>query len=234
MRDHHSSHIFPHQVASLLEQLEAPNKSVNESAPQSIDMPTPQDIDILLNRITVLENKAAEQQKILKDSTIEHQHILQIPQKLIVIELLRSVLEGLIPIETLKTFLHKISEPWALSLLATLDPIKNTITYPQLEALLVPPPLSFDSLSIWERIKTKLQSLVRIRKLDEHGAYKLKPIESIQKSLEVHDIQQALKFFEMLTPQENAQLSSWKILAQERLTLENSLKNLLLELTESP
>ena len=148
------------------------------------------------------------------------------------IEILRAVLEGLIPLETLKIFLHKIPEPWAHSLLTTLTPIKSTITYPQLEDLLVlPPPVP---LSTWERMKATLKSLIRIRKLDEKGTYKLESIENIQKALKEHDIQRALKFFAMLTPQEKAQLSSWRVLAQERLTLEDSLKNLLIEFTESP
>ena len=225
IRDHHkSSKVFSQQIAPLLGQLETLSPPVNEVVSQ--------DIDVLLNRVKALESQTIEQQKILKDNTIEHQQILQIPQKLIVIEVLRSILEGLIPLETLKIYLHKISEPWTHSLLTTLAPIKSTITYPQLEELLIlPPPLP---LSIWERMKATLKSLIHIRKLDEKGAYKLKSIENLQKSLEEHDIQKALKFFETLTPQEKAQLSSWKILAQERLTLESSLKNLLLELTESP
>ncbi|MBP6951525.1 MAG: hypothetical protein KBC28_04835 [Alphaproteobacteria bacterium] len=225
MKDYHSSSkAFSQKVAPLLGQLETSNTPVNESIPE--------DINVLLNRVKALESQTIEQKKILKDNTIEHQQILQIPQRLIVIEILRSVLEGLIPLETLKIFLHKISEPWAHSLLTTLTPIKSTITYPQLEDLLVlPPPVP---LSTWERMKATLKSLIRIRKLDEKGTYKLESIENIQKALKEHDIQRALKFFAMLTPQEKAQLSSWKVLAQERLMLEDSLKNLLLEFTESP
>jgi hypothetical protein len=225
MRDHNSSNFFSRKTTPLLEQLEAPRKPISEPAPQGEA--------ILVNRVAALETKATEQQKILKDNTIDHQQILQIPQKLIAVEILRAVLEGLVPLEILKTFLQEISEPWAHSLLATLALIKSTITYPQLvkELLVLPPP---HPLSIWERVKATIKSFVRIRKLDEKGAYKLKPIENIQKSLEEHEIQKALELFELLSPQDKALLSSWKVLAQKRQALENSIKNILLELAESP
>jgi hypothetical protein len=172
---------------------------------------------LLSDRPTALENRINQQQQIL----------LTFP-KLVAIELLRAVLKGWIPLKAFKTFLQKNPDPWAQDLLTTLALVKESKTYPQLEALLVLPPSQ--PLSTWKRIKRKIKSLVQIRKLDEKSDHQLGQIEGIQKALHDHDIQKSLESFEELSPQEKAQLSSWKDLAQDRFKLEKMLKKLILEL----
>jgi len=178
-----------------------------------------EELKLLSDRLTALENRMNQQQQILLT-----------PPKLVAIELLRAVLKGWVPLETLKTYLQKNPDPWAQGLSGTLVPINESKTYPQLEALLTLSPVELPSM--WERIKRKIKSLVHIRKLDEKGDYQGGQIEDVQKALHDHDVQKALENFEKLPSEEKAQLSTWKGVAQDRLTLEIMMKKLILELTE--
>ncbi len=181
--------------------------------------PPQEELKLFSDRLTALENRMNQQQEILLT-----------PPKLVVVEVLRAILEGWIPVETLTVFLQRNSAPWAQGLLVTLNPIKESKTYSQLEALLSVS--SSQPLSLWERVKRKIKSLIRIRKLDAKGDYQGARIEDVQKALSDHDIAKAMDFFEKLSPQEKTELSSWKILAQNRLTLEIIIKKLIIELTE--
>ncbi|HUX78149.1 MAG TPA: hypothetical protein VMW10_00145 [Alphaproteobacteria bacterium] len=175
------------------------------------------EIKLFSERLAVLEKKMNQQQQILTT-----------PPKLVALELLRAILEGSIPVETLKTFLQKNPEPWSQELLTTLNPIQQSMTYPQLKALLNQSP--GQSLSTWERIKKKIKSIIRIRKLNKKGEYEQGDVEDIIKALKAHDLQKALKSYEKLSPEEKAQLSSWKALAQDRIALELMIKKIILEL----
>ncbi|MBS0272375.1 MAG: hypothetical protein JSR85_06980 [Proteobacteria bacterium] len=176
-------------------------------------------LNVLADRLTALESK------------VNQQLLVQTPQKLITVELFRSTLEGWIPLDNLKTFLQKNPEPWAQGLLAALTPVKECKTYPQLKALLIIPPSQ--SLSTWDKIKRKIKSLIRIRKLDDQGNYQYGHIEDVQNALKENNIQQALDLFEKLLPEEKGSLSSWKEMAQNRLALEMLMKKFLIELSES-
>lgn len=181
--------------------------------------PPQEELKTLADRLVILESK------------INQQLLAQTSQKLITIELFRSTLEGWVSLDNFKIFLQKNPEPWAQGLLTALAPVKECKTYPQLKALLVLPPSQ--ALSTWDKIKRKMKALIRIRKLDNTGSYQYSHIEDVQKVLEEHDIQQALDLFERLLPEEKNNLSSWKEVAQNRLTLETLMKKFLTELSES-
>jgi hypothetical protein len=170
------------------------------------------------NRFSTLEKKVIQQEQ-----------VAIIPLKLITVELLKGVLEGLIPLEQTKAFLQKNPDPWAKTFVTPLLPLKECKTYTQLEILLVSPPPPV-AQTIWRRFLNIVTSLIQIRKLDGNGQYILGQLEDIRKELRAHDIQTALQFFEKLPPQEKTRLASWKQLADARLTVETSAKKLLLEL----
>jgi|GEM_PF-6080012 len=198
-------------------------QQITAKAPPSPPPPPPpplpqQDIQPLINRIAVLETRLDQSQA-----------SLQTPHKLIAFELIKGVLEGFIPLESLKTFLQKTPDPWASSLLITLAAMGDIKDYSQLEAsLALPPPLV--QLSLWQRVKRKLKSLIRIQRLDEKGNYKFGNLEGVQKALQAHNIQKAIECFEKLPVEDQAALSSWKKTAQDRLFLETTRKTLLLEI----
>lgn len=170
------------------------------------------------NRFSTLEKKVIQQEQ-----------VAIIPLKLITIELLKGVLEGLIPLEKVKEFLQKNPELWAKEFVTPLLPLGECKTYAQLEVLLASsPPL--DTQTIWNRFLNTLTSLIQIRKLDKNGQYDLGQLEDIRKELRARDIQTALQFFEKLPSQEKTQIASWKQLADARLVVETSAKKLLLEL----
>ena len=175
------------------------------------------ELKLFSERLAALESKMNQQQQILTT-----------PPKLVAVELLRAILEGWISVESLKTFLQKNPEPWSQGLLTTLGPIKQSMTYPQLKVLLDLSPNQ--SLSTWERIKKKIKSIIRIRKLNKKGEYEQGDVEDIKKALKAHDLQKALKSYEKLSPEEKAQLSYWKALAQDRIALELMIKKIILEL----
>ncbi len=206
-----------HVLQAVIEQQIAPK------APPSTPAPAPppsfqQDIQSLTNRVAALEAKLTQTQV-----------SLQIPHKLIALELANGILEGFIPLDSLKAFLQKTPDPWAPPLLATLVSMGDIKNYMYLEAsLALPPPPSH--LSLWQRIKSKMKSLVHIQRLDEEGNYKLGKLEDIQRALQAHNLQKALESFEKLPPEDQAPLSSWKKMAQDRLFLETTRKTLLLEI----
>lgn len=190
--------------------------------PQKVNPPAPsqEELKALSDRLVVLENKMNQAQQ-----------ILQSHQKIMAVELLHGVLKGKVPLGTFRAFLQKKPEPWAKTLLATLASVKECKTYPQLDALLVLSPSQ--SFSVLERIKRKIKSLIHIRKLDQNGDHTTVQLEDVRRAIYDHDIQRALGSFEKLPPEEKAQLSLWKELAQSRLTLETISNKLLLELAES-
>lgn len=166
----------------------------------------------------------------LEAQTTHVQQSLPTPQKLAAFELLKGVLEGMIPLETLKKSLQKKSEPWAQALFITLDPIKESKTYPQLEALLVLP--QSQPSSRWQRIKNKIKSFIHLQKVDEKSECRHGAPNDVRKAIRAHDISKALEFFEKLSSQEQAQFASWKALAEGRLLLETSAQKLLSEIAE--
>jgi hypothetical protein len=173
---------------------------------------------IFADRITALEKKFVQQQQ-----------NLEIPYKLITLELLKGVLEGLVPLTKLTEFLQKNPDPWAKVLVTPLIPLKECKTYSQLEAMLVLSP-SPQNLTFWEHFLKNMISLVQIRKLDEKGGYVLSQLKDVQEALREHNIQKALQVFEKLPPPEKARFTSWKQAAQNRQLLETTTKNLFLEL----
>ncbi|MBP9691851.1 MAG: hypothetical protein KBD90_00780 [Alphaproteobacteria bacterium] len=197
---------------------------VNSLLEQQVEQQEAETVTIQKNVISVTERLSALENKI-----IQQEQVAIVPLKLITVELLKGVLEGLIPLQKFKEFLQKNPEPWAKDFVAPLLPLEECKTYTQLEVLLVSPPLPATQ-TIWERLLNTLTSLIQIRKLDENGQYDLGQLEDIRKELRAHDIQTALQFFEKLPPQEKTQLASWKQLADARLAVETSAKNLLLEL----
>lgn len=156
---------------------------------------------------------------------------LQTSVQIVTLELLRGVLEGLVPLETLRIFLQKNNAPWTTSFLTHLTPVKEIKSYVELEELLVlPSPPSYSSL--WQRVKEKVASLIHIRKIDEKGEYNLGKLADVQKALRAHNIQKALEFFEKLPPEKKMPLAFWEGLARDRFILETSEKTLFLELAK--
>ncbi|MBY0500852.1 MAG: hypothetical protein K2P93_02480 [Alphaproteobacteria bacterium] len=176
------------------------------------------EVSVFADRITALEQK-----------TVQQQQGIEIPHKLITLELLKGVLEGFVPLAKLIAFLLKNPEPWAKILVTPLVPLKECKTYPQLEAMLILP-ASPEILTLWERFLKTVISLVQVRKLDEKGGYILSHLKDVQVALREHDIQKALQVFEKLPPSEKARLVSWKQAAQNRQAVETITKNFYLEL----
>ena len=164
-------------------------------------------------------------------SSLEKAPFLPNSHKLVALELMRGVLDGMIPLEILKRFLQKTPEPWANTLLTAFTPIKEGKTYSQLETLLILTPSQ--PVSTWQHIKSTIKSFIHIRKLDKKNEVNQGQLEDIEKALQAHDIQKATEIFGKLSPEEKVQLSSWKKLADERLLLELSTQKLLLELADS-
>ncbi len=189
-----------------------------KETPPPLPLPQVQDtVQLLSNRLTALEARVTQQPSAL--------HVLH---KLVALELTKGVLEGMIPLDVLKGFLQKTPDPWAASLLAPLASLTEIKSYAQLEAMLVLP-TSQAPLSLWERIKRKINSLVRIRRLDEPEGSTFGQPEDIQKFLQARMLQKAMTCFEKLSPEEQTALASWKKAVQDRLTLEAAQKALLLE-----
>lgn len=183
------------------------------------------EVALVTNEVASVTNRFST----LEKKVIQQEQVAIIPLKLITVELLTGVLEGLIPLEKLKEFLQKNPDSWAKDFVTPLLLLGECKTYTQLEALLVSPPPPVTQ-SIRRRFLNILTSLIQIRKLDENGQYDLGQLEDIRKELRARGIQTALQFFEKLPPQEKARLASWKQLADVRLVVETSAKNLLLEL----
>ncbi len=166
----------------------------------------------------------------LKALETKQQQPLRIPHQLIALELLKGALEGYISLDTLKSFLEKHSDPWTQDFFETLAPIKASSTYNQLESLFViASPRT--STTPWKSIQEKIKSFISVRKLDKNEG-KTDPLDDIHEAIRIHDIQKALVSFENLSSEQKAQLSKWKTLAQDRLSLEMLLKSLLLELSK--
>jgi len=149
--------------------------------------------------------------------------------RLIALQLLKGVLDGLIPLEALKKFLQTSPQPWKASLLADLASVGQIKTYPQLSSLLSFPSLS-PPASLWKQVKKNIKSLILIRKVDGKRGYEVGQLDDLQKAIQAHDLQKANEYFEKLPIEEKARLSAWKKLMQDRLTLETQEKALLLEM----
>jgi len=161
---------------------------------------------------------------------IKQQQHLKISDYLIALELVKGVLEGRIPLESLKKFLQKIPLPWAVAFLTSLAPFQEIKSYTELEALLSLPTPPLSSSSLWQRLKEKMDSIISIQKVDEKGEYRLGQIEDIRTALQDKNIQKAIDLYSSLSPEERAQLSAWAHLALGRFALESQEKRLLLEL----
>lgn len=190
----------------------------SEAAP--VPAPLKNEVDLQNDRLTKLENMLSQQQ-----------FTLQPPQQLIAFELLHQVLKGRLSLKSLILYLQKNAEPWTIDILNTLSPLQESKTYDELQASLILPPPS--SSSLWQHVKNVINLFVSIRELDAEGRYKLGRLEDIRVALQAHDIQKALDGFGKLLPEEQAQLSSWKQEAQNRLILENLKQKMLVGLAES-
>ena len=178
-------------------------------------------VDVLLTRVQKLEATGAQQRE-----------KAQMPHKMVAVELLRSVLDGVVPLPEFKAYLQRSPEPWAQFLLATLAPIQQSYTYAQLGRFLAPSPASSSS-SFRERVLNALMSLVQVRKLTQGEKDKvargetLLQVEDIRNSLGAADTQTLLSLFEALSDQDKAEFAAFKAATLDRLALENALKTLL-------
>lgn len=183
--------------------------------------------DDLLNQVKTLSNRLAtlesQSKVIVQPADVSH--------KLIGIDLLNTVLEGSIPLESFKKFLQKNPEPWAQTILATIGSIKECKTYSQLEDVLVQLPVQ--TVPMWGNVKSIIKYFFNIRRIDENGNYKMGKLEEVRNAIHAHDVTKALVIFEKLSPEIRTQYSSWKEMAIARFNLETIYKNLLNELVES-
>jgi len=181
---------------------------------------TQADLQPILDRLTALEAKVTQQQQ-----------PIQPPLKLVALALLKGVLEGYIPLDSVKAYLQRNPDPWAQNYFNSLAPLKAGTTYEQLESLLTFPPQPAPP-SMWQYLKDKIKSIIYVRKLDKKGN-EPGPLDDVYQAVTSQNVQKALESYEKLAPDQKTQLANWLSLAQDRLALENLVKRLLQELSES-
>ena len=202
-----------------------PEQAPTEQTPSVINPKAdllPTEITLQNDRMTQLESKLNQVDRLSQTSN-----------QLIAFQLLQEILDGRLTIDDLHRFLHfyylNTSQPWAMNILNTISWIKSCKTYTELETMLAPPTRAHTQ---WQSVKSILKSFVRMRKLDEEGHYEVGNREDIKIALRAHNILKALEEFKKLSPDEQAKLSDWKQVAEERLHLESIKKKLLSDLSE--
>ncbi|EKE10013.1 MAG: hypothetical protein ACD_16C00089G0008 [uncultured bacterium] len=156
--------------------------------------------------------------------------ILDLSQQLITIQLFEGILEGWIPLNVLKTYLQKNTNPESQTLLLTLAPLMECPTYEELFRALTSD--LFTSKSLWERIKSKAKSLINIKKIEGGSASGTTNIKDVEAALGEKNLQKALTLFENLPNEDKESLAAWKQKVQERLKIETLFKGLLLKLSQ--
>lgn len=151
-------------------------------------------------------------------------------QQLITIQLLEGVLEGWIPLSTFKTYLQKRPHEYTLNLLLELSTISNCPTYAELQSSL--PSIPVKSKSLWERLKSRLKSLIRVKKIAQEKALEKNSLRKIEKAIYERNIPEVLNLFEALPEDEKAHFSPWMKKVQERLKVEMLYKHLLVKLAQ--
>jgi len=151
-------------------------------------------------------------------------------QQLITIQLFEGILEGWIPLNVLKTYLQKNTNPESQTLLLTLAPLMECPTYEELFRALTSD--LFTSKSLWERIKSKAKSLINIKKIEGGSASGTTNIKDVEAALGEKNLQKALTLFENLPNEDKESLAAWKQKVQERLKIETLFKGLLLKLSQ--
>ncbi len=192
---------------------------VKPSAPKPQEFQ--QDLEALSQRIITLEQRSGPPQ--------------YSSNKLISVELYRGVLEESISIDALKAFLSRTPEPWAQAQLVSLAPIQHCLTYTKLDQLLgapQQPSIPAEELTLWERVKRKVKSLISVRKIDSSGGYKYGQLEDVHKELLNHDIVKAIAAYEKLPDLEKQKLAVWLQAAGDRRMLENILSQILNDLAQ--
>ncbi|MBX9620618.1 MAG: hypothetical protein K2X28_01065 [Alphaproteobacteria bacterium] len=151
-------------------------------------------------------------------------------QQLITIQLLEGVLEGWIPLSTFKTYLQKHSDEESPNLLLELSTISNCPTYAELQSSL--PSVPVKSRSLWERLKSRLKSLIHVKKIGTKKTTEKSSSQKIEKAIYEKNISEVLNLFETLPADEKEHFSSWMKKVQERLKVEILYKNLLVKLAQ--
>lgn len=151
-------------------------------------------------------------------------------QQLITIQLLEGVLEGWIPLSTFKTYLQKRPHEYTLNLLLELSTISNCPTYAELQSSL--PSIPVKSKSLWERLKSRLKSLIRVKKIGQEKALVKNSLRKIEKAIYERNISEVLNLFEALPEDEKVHFSPWMKKVQERLKVEMLYKHLLVKLAQ--
>lgn len=165
-------------------------------------------------------------------ATIEavQKNIPESPKQLITIQLLEGVLEGWIPLSTFKTYLQKHPSGDTPYLLLELSTISNCPTYTELQSSL--PSTLVKQRSLWERLKSRLKSLIRIKRTGTEKTSETSPPKKIEKAIYEKNIPEVLNLFEKLPADEKKHFSSWIKKVQERLKVEILYKNLLMKLAQ--
>lgn len=161
----------------------------------------------------------------------EHDVTIQLLHQLIAFEILQEVLKGDLPLTHFTLYLQKQEQPWATEILEKVAYVKEVVTWNQLQELLSEQPASRHH-SLWSRIKHKIKSIIKIRKLGTREKDGAEIKHKIQEALRTHHLQQAIDYFKALSPQEQASLSLWYEKARDRLIVETIKQKLLLGISE--
>jgi hypothetical protein len=181
-----------------------------------------------------VENSKSENPEPLKEMTAAIEAVQkntpEASQQLITIQLLEGVLEGWIPLSTFKTYLQKHPSGDTPYLLLELSTISNCPTYTELQSSL--PSTLVKQKSLWERLKSRLKSLIRIQRTGTEKASETSSPQKIEKAIDEKNISEVLTLFEKLPEDEKENFSSWIKKVQERLKVEMLYKNLLMKLAQ--
>ncbi|MBX9786012.1 MAG: hypothetical protein K2Y08_01620 [Alphaproteobacteria bacterium] len=172
--------------------------------------------------------KTVEGEKKTIEVTQKNTH--ESPQQLITIQLLEGVLEGWIPLSTFKTYLQKHPSGETPYLLLELSTISNCPTYAELQSSL--PSASVKSKSLWERLKSRLKSLIQIKKIDKEKVSETSSPKKIEKAIYEKNVSEVLNLFDKLPEDEKIHFSPWMKKVQERLKVEILYKHLLIKLAQ--
>lgn len=161
---------------------------------------------------------------------ITQKNTQEFPQQLITIQLLEGVLEGWIPLSTFKTYLQKHPNEETPYLLLELSTISNCLTYAELQSSLPSTPVK--SKSLWERLKSRLKSLIQVKKIGKEKSSETSSPKKIELAIYEKNITEVLNLFDKLPEDEKTHLSPWIKKIQERLKVEMLYKHLLMKLAQ--